>query len=70
MTDFKYLPMKELTDQQVRYATVPRRQEQVARADKLAQEIDAERVYPYSFVCFRLTEYRTDANATVRFSGV
>ena len=69
MTDFKYLPMKELTDQQVRYAPPARRHEQVARADKLASEIDPERVYPYSFVCFRLTEYRTDAHASVRFSG-
>ncbi|HET6575217.1 MAG TPA: sigma-70 family RNA polymerase sigma factor [Fimbriiglobus sp.] len=61
MTDFKHPALRELTDQQVRFAPPVRRQEQVARAERLLGEIDPDRVYPYQFVCFRLTDYRSDA---------
>jgi hypothetical protein len=62
VTDFKSLELKQLTDQQVRFAPIARRQEQVARAQKLLTEIDAQREYPYSFVLYRITEHRSDAN--------
>lgn len=60
MTDFKTNALKELTDQQVRFAPPARRAEQVAKAEKLLSEVEPRRVYPYQFVCFRVTDYRSD----------
>ncbi len=69
MNDFKCKALKELTEQQTRYAPPARRQEQAARAEKLLGEIEPERPYPYQYVCFRLTEYRSDANADLLITG-
>jgi RNA polymerase primary sigma factor len=67
--DFRAPALKELTDQQVRYAPVARRREQVDRAAKLLGEVDSNRVYPYQFVCFRITDFRSDAHADLRIRG-
>ena len=69
MSDFMTPAMKELTDQQVRFATPARRQEQVGKAEKLLAELDPIRIYPYQFVCFRLTDYRSAAHPDLRVSG-
>ncbi|MFO0848575.1 MAG: sigma-70 family RNA polymerase sigma factor [Gemmataceae bacterium] len=61
MTTFTQPALKELTDQQVRFAPPARRQEQVSRAEGLLAEIDADRLYPYEWVCFKLTDFRSDA---------
>jgi RNA polymerase primary sigma factor len=60
--DFRAPALKELTDQQVRFAPAARRREQVARAAKLLGELDPAKVYPYQFICFRITDYRPDAH--------
>ena len=60
MSEFKHPALKQLTDQQVRFAPPPKRQEQIVRAEKLIGEIDPDREYPYQFVCFRVTDYRSD----------
>jgi RNA polymerase sigma factor (sigma-70 family) len=67
--DFRTPALKELTDQQVRYAPVARRREQVDRAAKLLGEVDPNKIYPYQFVCFRITDYRSDAHADLRIRG-
>jgi RNA polymerase sigma factor (sigma-70 family) len=69
MTDFRHAALQELTDQQVRFAPPARRQEQVARAEKLLAELDPQRVYPYQFVCYRLTDYRADAHPDLLIPG-
>jgi RNA polymerase sigma factor (sigma-70 family) len=69
MSDFNTKALRELTDQQVRFATVARRQEQMAKAEKLLAEVDPAKQYPYAFVCFRLTDFRSDANADVLIPG-
>jgi len=61
--------LKQLTDQQVRFAPPARRREQVARAERLLSEIEPARQYPYSFVCFRITDYRSDAHADLLIPG-
>ena len=50
-----------MTDQQVRYAPPARRLEQRARAEKLLTEIEAEKQYPYQFICYRVTDFRPDS---------
>ena len=69
MTEFKQPALKELADQQVRFAPVVRRTEQLAKAEKLLSEIVPDRVYPYQFVCFRVTEFRSAAHPDLTFPG-
>ena len=69
MSEFKVTALKELTDQQVRFAPVARRQEQISKAEKLLSEVEPNRIYPYQFVCFRLTDYRSDAHADLMVAG-
>ena len=69
MNTFHYPAMRELTDQQVRFAPAVRRQEQLTRAEKLLAEIDAAKIYPYQFVCFRITDFRSDAHPDLRMAG-
>ena len=67
--DFRAPALKELTDQQVRFAPAARRREQVGRAAKLLGEVDSDRAYPYQFVCYRITEYRSGAHADLLIPG-
>jgi RNA polymerase sigma factor (sigma-70 family) len=66
---FKCPALKELTEQQTRYAPPARRSEQVARAQKLIAELDPAKNYPYQYVCFRITDYRSDAHADLLITG-
>ena len=68
MTEFKNQALKELTEQQTRYAPPARRQAQVANAQKLLAEIEPGKAYPYQYVCFRVTDYRSDAYPDLRDS--
>src|SRR5262245_17830497 len=49
VSNFKYPALKELTDQQVRFAPPARRLEQMKRAHRLLAELDPTRQYPYQF---------------------
>jgi RNA polymerase primary sigma factor len=66
---FKIAELKELADQQVRFAPPARRQEQMDRAEKLLDEIESGKEYPYQFICYRITEYRPDSYADLVISG-
>lgn len=69
MTQFLTPALHELTDQQVRFAPPARRMHHLARAERLLTEVKAEKDYPYQYVCFRLTEYRSDAHADLVIAG-
>jgi RNA polymerase sigma factor (sigma-70 family) len=47
-------------DQQARFAPRERRLEQIDRAEVLLREIDPGKLYPYEYLCFRITGYRPD----------
>jgi RNA polymerase sigma factor (sigma-70 family) len=66
---FVYDALKQLTDQQVRFAPPARRMEQLARAERLLAEIDVQKKYPYQFVCFRITEFRPDTFPELLIAG-
>jgi len=61
--------IKQLRDQQVRVASREKKLEHVNRAEKLLTEIDANRSYPYEYLCYRITEYRPDSAAGVSVPG-
>jgi len=52
--------MKQLADQQMRYAPREQRLAQIARAERLLEEIDATREYPYQEICEKITAYRPE----------
>src|SRR5436190_5387943 len=52
----------QLTDQQVRFAPPSIRLEQLRNAEKLLGEVDLMKEYPYQFVCYRITDFRSDGN--------
>jgi RNA polymerase sigma factor (sigma-70 family) len=69
VTAFKHPALKQLTDQQVRYAPPARRLEQRARAEKLLSEVEPGKRYPYQFVCYRVTDYRPDSYPDLLIPG-
>ncbi len=68
-SDYHISAMRELRDQQVRFAPRDKRLEQVNRAEKLIHEIDAERTYTYEYLCYRITDYRPETGANPSMSG-
>ena len=69
MVGFKHPALKQLTDQQVRFAPPSKRREQQQRAEKLLAEIDASKQYPYQYICFRVTEFRPDSYPDLLIDG-
>lgn len=61
--------MKQLTDQQVRYAPIDVRLTQIKRAERLVGEIDPTRTYPYHEICERVTAYRPEMYPDLVISG-
>ena len=57
---YRHPAMKQLKDQQTRYAPRERRLEQVERAEQLLGEIEGAKRYPYEYLCFRITGFRPD----------
>ncbi|MFL5330088.1 MAG: sigma-70 family RNA polymerase sigma factor [Gemmataceae bacterium] len=66
---FRIPEIEQLADQIVRFTPQPRRRGQWARACQLLSEIDVTKSYPYQYVVFRITEYRTDTLPDLMFSG-
>lgn len=68
-TGYRSSTLKQLRDQQVRFAPRDKKIEQVDRAEKLLREIEPERTYSYEYVCFRITDFRPDATPHLTMSG-
>jgi RNA polymerase sigma factor (sigma-70 family) len=69
VSSFIHPIIEQLTDQQVRFAPPARRLEQMRRAEQLLVEIDADKQYPYQFICYRITDYRPEAHAELLLPG-
>jgi RNA polymerase sigma factor (sigma-70 family) len=69
VSGFKQPALKELTDQQVRFAPTTRRLEQLARAERLLTEIEPGKKYPYQFVCYRITDFRPESYPDLLIDG-
>lgn len=61
--------MKQLADQQVRYAPRKVRLKQIEQAEGLLVEIDLERSYGYPEICQRITAYRPERYPDLVLSG-
>jgi RNA polymerase primary sigma factor len=61
--------MRELRDQQVRFAPREKKLEQVNRAEKLLAELEPARTYTYEYLCFRITDFRPETHPNQKLSG-
>jgi len=61
--------IRQLRDQQVRFAPRERKIEQVNRAEKLLGELDPARTYTYEYLCHRITEYRPESFPNLKLTG-
>ncbi len=68
-TEYRVSAMRELRDQQVRFAPREKKLEQVAAAEKLLAEIEPDRIYTYEYLCYRITRFRPEAHRDVKFDG-
>ena len=60
---YRHPALKQLKDQQTRYAPRDRRIEQVEKAELLLGEIEGAKRYPYEYLCYRITSIRKVAFA-------
>ena len=67
--DYKCDSIRELRDQQVRFAPRNRKVEQLDAAEKLLHEINVRQDYNFEFVCFRITGFRADNGPIVKIPG-
>jgi RNA polymerase primary sigma factor len=68
-SDYKIALIRELRDQQVRFAPRNKRSEQADRAEKLLTELDPAKDYPFDFLFYRVTEVRPDAHSMRLIKG-
>ncbi len=66
---YSHPALKQLKEQQARYAPKERRVEQIERAETLLSEIDAKKCYPYEYLCFRITGYRPEGAPALVLEG-
>jgi RNA polymerase primary sigma factor len=69
MSEFKNPAMRQLADQQMRFAPPARRLDQLARAERLLTQIEHDKQYPYQYICFRITEFRPTSYPDLRIDG-
>lgn len=68
--DYRDSMIKQLRDQQVRFAPRGKQLQQAARAEQLLGEIESGRTYAYDFLCFRITEYRPEKATRHNIQGI
>jgi len=68
-TDYQNPIIRQLRDQQVRFAPRDKKIEQVNRAEKLLAELDAQRTYTYEYLCYRITDFRPESFPNLKLTG-
>jgi RNA polymerase primary sigma factor len=68
-TDYLNPAIRQLRDQQVRFAPREKKLEQAVQAERLLGELDSARTYPYDYICFRITNFRPEAYPDLKLSG-
>ncbi len=66
---YNHPALRQLKEQQARFAPKERRLEQIDRAEKLLAEIDVEKRYPYEYLVFRITGFRPEGAPALILDG-
>ena len=69
MSRYYHPALKQLAEQQVRYAPVDVRIAQIERVEKFLVDVQLDQSYTYQDVCERITEYRSDRFPDLVISG-
>jgi RNA polymerase primary sigma factor len=69
MSKYQHPAMRQLADQQMRYAPREVRLQQIDKAQAILALIDAEQDYPYQDLCEQLTGYRPDRYPDLMIRG-
>ncbi|HUT91764.1 MAG TPA: sigma-70 family RNA polymerase sigma factor [Thermoguttaceae bacterium] len=69
-SDYVNSAIRELRDQQVRFAPREKKLEQADLAEKLLAELDPTRTYTYEYLCYRITKYRPESHPDARMAGL
>jgi RNA polymerase primary sigma factor len=67
--DYTMPILRQLRDQQVRFAPREKKVEQVNRAEKLLSELDPSRTYSYEYLCYRITDFRPETVPNTTMTG-
>jgi RNA polymerase primary sigma factor len=68
-TDYLNPVIRELRDQQVRFAPREKKIDQANRAENLLRELDPARSYSYDYLCYRITDYRPESYPNLKLTG-
>lgn len=68
-TDYLNPALRQLRDQQVRFAPREKKIQQVDAAEQFLAEIDPKRVYTYPYVCYRITRFRSELYPDLKITG-
>lgn len=68
-TEYLNPAIRQLRDQQVRFAPREKKLEQANQAERLIAELEPSRSYTYQYLCLRITKYRPDSYPDLRLSG-
>ncbi len=68
-SDYKSPSIRELRDQQVRFAPREKKIEQIDCAENLLRDLQTDRIYNYEYVCFRITGFRAEQSPIIRIKG-
>jgi RNA polymerase primary sigma factor len=66
---YRHPALKELKEQQSRFAPRERLLEQIDRAEKLLGEIEPEKRYPFEYLFFRITGFRPEVTTALVLEG-
>lgn len=69
MSRYRSSILQELAGQQVRFAPQAVRSRQILHAEKFLLSINSDAEYAYGNVCFEVTGYRPDSDASTKISG-
>lgn len=68
-TDYLNPVLRQLRDQQVRFAPREKKLDQANRAERLLGELEPSRTYSYEYLCFRITDFRPESYPGMKLSG-
>jgi hypothetical protein len=68
-SNYSHPALRQLKEQQARFAPRERRLEQIDRAERLLGEIQPEKTYPYEYLCYRITGFRPQGMPALLLEG-
>ncbi|HEV7222430.1 MAG TPA: sigma-70 family RNA polymerase sigma factor [Pirellulales bacterium] len=61
--------IRQLRDQQVRFAPREKKLDQANRAERLLTELEPARTYSYEYLCYRITDFRPESYPGMKLTG-